>query len=73
MKDVLYLFGSFFLSFFPMWRPRVREVVEENRNPQQELIRGGEVPQETQDDTDENDADGTPDDDVDGGADEQQG
>jgi hypothetical protein len=73
MKDVLYLFGSFFLSFFPMWRPRVREVVEENRNPKQELIRGGEVPQETQDDTDENDADGTPDDDVDGGADEQQG
>jgi len=25
MKDVLYLFGSFFLSIFPMWRPRQRE------------------------------------------------
>lgn len=25
LKDVLYLFGSFFMSLFPMWRPRVRE------------------------------------------------
>jgi len=31
-KDVVYLFGSFLLSIFPMWRPRAREVVvEDNR------------------------------------------
>jgi len=29
MKDVLYLFGSFFLSLFPMWHPRAREGVPE--------------------------------------------
>ena len=26
VKDVLYFFGSFFLSLFPMWHPRAREV-----------------------------------------------
>ncbi len=26
VKDILYLFGSFFLSLFPMWHPRPREV-----------------------------------------------
>lgn len=31
-KDVMYLFGSFFLSLFPMWNPRPREIPEVNGN-----------------------------------------
>ena len=64
MKDVLYLVGSFFLSFFPMWRPRVRELVREEGNdnvrrglPEQndghEAIRA-DVAQNGQDDANEN-------------------
>ena len=65
MKDVLYLFGSFFLSFFPMWRPRVREVVREEGNdnvrrgqPEQddgrEAVRADVAAQNGQDDANEN-------------------
>jgi len=34
VKDVLYLFGSFFLSLFPMWHPRPREAAAVNHNDQ---------------------------------------
>ena len=33
IKDFLYIFSSFFLSIFPMWRPRAREVELEEREP----------------------------------------
>lgn len=33
IKDFLYIFSSFFLSIFPMWRPRAREVEHEEREP----------------------------------------
>ena len=39
VKDVVYLFGSFFLSLFPMWHPKPREapvVVDDNRDEQEQ-------------------------------------
>jgi len=65
VKDVLYLFGSFFLSFFPMWRPRVRELVREEgndnvrrgrheQNDGREAVREDIAAQNGQDDANEN-------------------
>lgn len=34
VKDVCYLLGSFFLSIFPMWRPRQREMPEPDPEPE---------------------------------------
>lgn len=34
-KDVVYIFGSFFLSLFPMWHPRAREL---NRNSDDDVV-----------------------------------
>jgi len=83
MKDVFYLFGSFFLSFFPMWRLRIRAVVREDRNidarrDEQEQIGGGEVAQDeddgaVQDVVDENNPGDAPNNYIDRGADEPQG
>jgi len=83
MKDVFYLFGSFFLSFFPMWRLRIRAVVREDRNidasrDEQEQIGGGEVAQDeddgaVQDVGDENNPGDAPNNNIDRGADEPQG
>ena len=47
VKDVLYLFGSFFLSLFPMWHPRPREVVVVNDDNQNNIdvgVGGDEEP-----------------------------
>lgn len=70
MKDVLYLFGSFFLSLFPMWHPRAREdipeaadtaaVVTEEINPVPNNDEVGPLPQvegQNNDDVEEEDED----------------
>lgn len=40
MLDLMYLFGSFFLSLIPLWQPKQREVVAINAEEEQQ--RGGE-------------------------------